>query len=139
MPLADPRVLLAATHPRERNAWAQLAVLVGAVVVGAALGLVLLLADRSSWSGARAATATVTGTSPKGVLAQAAGREVVLHVVPAPRRGTRLAVQVAPDGRARPVSFAQTGPKAVRDGVLLVLLLTVLAQAYRFAVTRRGP
>jgi hypothetical protein len=115
----------------------QLLVAVAAVLAGAALGLVLLAADRSSWSGARQTTATVTGVGHDGVKAVASGRQITLHLAPVPSAGTRLAVQVSPDGRARPVHLIETPARAVRQGVTLVVLLTLLVQAYRFVVTRR--
>ena len=117
----------------------QAVLLLLAMTLGLVLGIVLLAADRSSWAGARTTTATVTGVSSKGVLADAGGKQVVIHLAPLPSPGTLLQVQVSPDGRARPTSFAQTPAKAIRDGVGLALLLTVLLQAYRFVVTRRGP
>ena len=115
----------------------QLLVLLTAVLVGVLLGLVLLAADRSSWSGAHRLTATVTGLSSKGVDAVAGGKTVSLHITPVPKPGTEIAVEVSPDGRARPVTYAQTPGHAIRQGVTLVVLLTVLVQAYRFVVTRR--
>ncbi|MCW2601392.1 MAG: hypothetical protein JWM02_3221 [Frankiales bacterium] len=130
--------LTARTHPRRSGVTTQLVVLVLAAVVGVALGMVLLLADRSSWSGARTTVATVTGQSDKGVLADASGKEVVLHVAPLPRVGTTIAVELSPDGRARPSSYRQTPLKATRSGIALSLLLAVLVQGYRFAVTRRN-
>ena len=135
MPLSD---LATRTHPRDSGAAPQLCILAGAALVGALLGLVLLLADHASWSGARTTTATVAGTSDKGVLAQAAGRQVVLHMSPVPTTGSTLRVEVSPDGRARPASFAQTPLRATRSGVALAVLLTMLVQGYRYAVTRRA-
>ena len=132
------RDLAERSHPRGSTAPTQVVVLVTAVLAGVLLGLVLLAADRSSWSGAQRATATVTGLSSKGVLAQAAGREVTLHVSPVPKTGTSVLVEVSPDGRARPVSYAQTPLRAIRSGVSLTVLLTVLVQGYRYVVTRRS-
>lgn len=131
------RDLAARSHPRGSRPAVQLAVLAAAVLLGLLLGVVLLVADRSSWSGAQPTTATVTGVSSKGVLARAAGRDVVLHVAPVPRAGTTIPVEVSPDGRARPRSYAQTPLRATRTGVVLVVLLTLLLQAYRYVVTRR--
>lgn len=125
------------THPRRSGVLPQLAVLAVAAVLGALLGLLLLAADRSSWAGSGTTTATVTGVSKAGVLATANGRRVTLHLAPVPRAGTTLQVQVSPDGRARPVSFAQSPGTALRDGVSLAVLLAVLLQGYRWAVTRR--
>ena len=134
MPLSD---LTARTHPRRTGVATQFGVLLVAVAAGIVLGAVLLLADRSSWSGAHTVVATVTGHSDKGVLAEAAGRTVVLHVSPLPHVGTALEVQVSPDGRARPSSYRQTPLRATRAGVALSVLLALLVQGYRFAVTRR--
>ena len=127
----------ARTHPRTSGAGPQLALLLVAVLTGVLLGAALLAADRSSWSGARTVPATVTGRSDKGVTADAAGTPVVLHLAAVPTPGTRLTVQVTPDGRARPLSYAQTPARSLRSGVLLMLGLTVLVQLYRYVVTRR--
>jgi len=112
-------------------------VLLLAAVAGLLLGAGLLAADRSSWHGARTVTAAVTGRSDKGVTADAAGTPVVLHLARVPRPGTTVTVQITPDGRARPLSYAQTPGRSLRSGVLLLVGLTVLVQVYRFAVTRR--
>ena len=125
------------THPRRGRPVAQAWVLLVALLVGALLGLGLLTADRASWSGARVLPGTVTGRSDKGVLATADGRAVVLHLARVPRPGTRLRVEVSPDGRARPVSYRQTPGRALRSGLLLAVGLAVLVQAYRWFVTGR--
>lgn len=134
MALSD---LTARTHPRSSGAVMQGLVLLAAVAVGVALGMVLLVADQRSWSGAATQTATVTGVDSKGIAAQVAGREVSLHVAPIPRVGTQIRVEVSPDGRARPYSYRQTALKATRSGVALSVLLALLVQGYRYAVTRR--
>jgi len=125
----------ARTHPRHARPVVQLGVLATAVLVGALLGLALLAADSRSWRGADTVTATVTGRSDQGVLAQAAGRQVVLHTARIPVPGTRLTVEVSPDGRARPVSYRQTPGRALRSGVLLAVGLVALVQVYRWFVT----
>ena len=126
-----------ATHPRGSGPAAQLVVLGLALLLGVVVGLGLLTADRVSWSGGRVATAVVTGRSAIGVVAQANGRTVVLHLARIPRPGTTLPVELSPDGRARPLSYRQTPGRALRSGILLVVGLTVLVQAYRWVVTRR--
>lgn len=125
------------THPRTSGAVAQAVVLLVAAVAGLLLGAGLLAADRSSWHGARTVPATVTGRSDKGVTADAAGTPVVLHLARIPAPGTIVSVQVTPDGRARPLSYAQTPARSLRTGVLLLVGMTLLVQVYRFAVTRR--
>jgi hypothetical protein len=130
--------VVARTHPRHAGLGPQLAVLAVAVVAGLVLSVVLLLADRSSWSGARTTAAVVTGRSDKGVVAQTSQGAVVLHLARVPATGTRLQVEVAPDGRARPASYAQTPGRAARSGVVLLVLLTLLVQGYRWAVTARA-
>lgn len=125
------------THPRSSGIVTQAVVLLAAVVVGVALGLVLLIADQRSWSGAHTAVATVTGHNDKGITAVTAGRTVVLHLAPLPPPGRRVTVEVSPDGRARPFAYRQTAPKAIRSGITLTVLLTLLVQGYRFFVTRR--
>lgn len=134
---ATPRQLAARTHPRTSGLAVQAAVLLAAVVAGLVLGAVLLAADSRSWSGARTTVATVTGVSSTGITAVADGRAVTLHLGRVPPPGTRVEVEVSPDGRARPSSYAQTWLRATRSGVALSVLLVVLLQAYRFAVTRR--
>lgn len=129
--------LVGRTHPRRSGPVPQAVLLLVAVVAGLLLGAGLLAADRSSWDGARTVPATVTGRSDKGVTADAAGTPVVLHLARIPRPGTRVTVQVTPDGRARPRSYAQTPERSLRSGVLLLVGLTVLVQVYRFAVTGR--
>jgi hypothetical protein len=131
--------LTARTHPRTSGFGPQVAVLLLAVLVGLGIGAVLLTADRSSWSGARTSLATVTGRSDTGVTALADGRAVTLHLAKVPATGTRIAVEVSPDGRARPASYRQTWLRATRSGVALSVLLVVLVQGYRYAVTRRTP
>lgn len=126
------------THPRQSGVGPQLAVLAAAVVAGLLVGVVLLLADRSSWSGAQTTAAVVAGRSDKGVVARTPLGTVVLHLAEVPAAGTRLQVEVAPDGRARPASYAQTPGRAVRSGVALTVLLALLVQGYRWAVTRRS-
>lgn len=128
---------LARTHPRSARPVVQLGVLAVAALLGCLVGLTLLAADGRSWRGAVSSTATVTGRSDKGVLAQAAGRQVVLHLARIPAPGTRLAVEVSPDGRARPLSYKQTPGRALRSGVLLTGGLAVLVQVYRWFVTGR--
>lgn len=128
---------VARTHPRRARPAVQLGVLAAAVLVGCLLGLALLAADSRSWRGAATVTATVTGRSDKGVLAQAGDRQVVLHLAKVPPPGTRLAVEVSPDGRARPLSYRQTPDHALRSGVLLAVGLAVLVQVYRWFVTGR--
>ena len=125
------------THPRTSGPVAQLVVLAVAVALGLVLGGLLLAADRSSWHGASTVPATVTGRSDKGVTADAAGTPVTLHLARVPPPGTSVTVQVTPDGRARPLSYAQTPKRSLRFGVLLLVGLAVLVQAYRFAVTGR--
>ena len=132
-----PQPLTARTHPRTSGPRAQAAVLLLATVAGLLLGAGLLAADRSSWHGARTVPAVVTGRSDKGVTADAAGTPVVLHLARVPRPGATVTVQITPDGRARPLSYAQTPGRSLRSGVLLLVGLTVLVQVYRFAVTRR--
>lgn len=132
-----PQPLTARTHPRTSGPSAQAAVLLLAAVAGLLLGAGLLAADRSSWHGARTVPAVVTGRSDKGVTADAAGTPVVLHLARVPRPGTTVTVQITPDGRARPLSYAQTPVRSLRSGVLLLVGLTMLVQVYRFAVTRR--
>jgi nitrogen fixation protein FixH len=134
MALSD---LTARTHPRSSGIVTQVLVLLASVAVGIAIGLVLLVADQRSWSGAVTQTATVTGVDAKGIAAEAAGRTVSLHVAPIPRVGTKIRVEVSPDGRARPYSYRQTALKATRSGVALSVLLALLVQVYRYAVTRR--
>jgi hypothetical protein len=129
--------LTARTHPRSSGAVTQVLVLLAAVVVGVAIGMVLLVADQRSWSGAVTQTATVTGVDSKGITALAAGRTVSLHLAPIPRVGTQVRVEVSPDGRARPYSYRQTALKATRSGIALSVLLALLVQVYRYAVTRR--
>lgn len=134
MALSD---LTARTHPRQSGLMTQLAVLTAAVVVGLVIGAALLLADQRSWSGATSTRGTVTGRDDTGVLVEAAGRTVTLHLAKVPRVGTTIEVEVSPDGRARPTSYKQTLGRASRDGVGLAVLLTLIVQVYRFAVTRR--
>ncbi|MCU1595830.1 MAG: hypothetical protein JWO12_3222 [Frankiales bacterium] len=134
MALSD---LTARTHPRQSGLVPQLAVLVAAVVLGLALGVALLVADARSWSGATSSVGTVTGRNDTGVVVAAGGRTVTLHLARVPKPGTQIQVEVSPDGRARPTSYEQTLGKATRDGVGLTVLLTVVVQLYRYAVTRR--
>lgn len=131
------RGIAARTHPRRSGPVTQLVVLAAAVVAGVGIGAVLLLADARSWSGARTSSATVTGRSATGVTADADGRSITLHLARIPAPGSTISVEVSPDGRARPASYKQTWLKATRSGVAVSVLLTVLMQAYRFAVTRR--
>jgi len=113
----------------------QVLVLLLAAALGVLVGLGLLAADRSSWAGARVLPGTVTGRSDKGVLALAADRPIVLHLARVPHPGTRLAVEVSPDGRARPLAYKQTLARSLRSGVLLVVGLALLVQLYRLMVT----
>jgi hypothetical protein len=129
--------LASRTHPRTAGAAAQALVLLGAVLAGLALGALLHYADGRSWSGATTATAVVTGLRTDGVHAEAEGRDVVLHLEKVPAAGTRLAVEVRPDGRARPASYRSTWTGSLLRGTLLALVLAVVVQVYRFAVTRR--
>ena len=129
--------LSARTHPRRSGPGAQVAVLLLAVGLGLLLGLALLVADSRSWSGAHRSVGTVTGRSSSGVLVDTGGRTVTVHLAKIPRTGTRLEVEVSPDGRARPASYGQTWWRAARSGVGLAVLLVVVLQAYRYAVTRR--
>jgi hypothetical protein len=126
------------THPRATGAGAQLAVLLAAVLLGVAVGSLLRYADDRSWSGARTTTAVITGLQANGVHALAEGRDVVLHLEKVPRTGTQLAIEVRPDGRARPSSYRQTWQGALLRGIGLTVALAVLVQAYRFLVTRRS-
>ncbi len=135
----SPQGIAAWTHPRGSGPATQLVVLAVAVLLGLGIGAVLLLADARSWSGARTTAATITGRSDTGVTANADGRSITLHLARVPAPGTTIEVEVSPDGRARPASYKQTWLKATRSGVALSVLLTVLMQAYRFAVTRRQP
>lgn len=128
--------LTARTHPRGSGIATQLAVLAVAVLLGLAVGAGLLLADQRSWNGARTYLGTVTGRSDIGVIVEAAGRDVTLHLAKVPRTGTKIEVEISPDGRARPTSFSQTWGKAARSGVGLAVLLVLILQVYRFAVTR---
>jgi hypothetical protein len=132
-----PREVARRTHPRTSGAAAQVAVLLAAVLLGFAVGSVLRYADDRSWSGARSTTAVVTGLQANGVHANADGRDVVLHLEKVPRTGTQLAIEVRPDGRARPASYRQTWRGALLSGIGLTVALAVLVQVYRFAVTRR--
>lgn len=129
----------ARTHPRRTGPAVQLGVLAAAVLLGCLLGLALLAADSRSWRGAAAVTATVTGRSDKGVVAQADGRQVLLHLARVPSPGAQLGIEVSPDGRARPLSYRQTPARALRSGVLLAVGLAVLVQVYRWFVTGRAP
>jgi hypothetical protein len=131
--------LTSRTHPRSSGIVTQVLVLLAAVVVGVAFGMVLLIADQRSWSGAVTQTATVTGVDSKGITADAAGRSISLHIAPIPRPGTTVQVEVSPDGRARPYSYRQTALKATRSGIAFSVLLALLVQVYRYAVTRRLP
>ena len=124
------------THPRTTGARAQLAVLLLGVLAGLALGAVLHWADGRSWAGAERTTAVVTGLQENGVHATADGKDVVLHLEKVPRAGTPIAVEVRPDGRARPASYRQTWSGALGRGVALAVGLAVLVQLYRFFVTR---
>jgi hypothetical protein len=132
-----PSALAGRTHPRTTGPAAQLLVLLAAVLVGLALGVLLHVADDRSWSGATTATAVVTGLHDDGVHATAEGRDVVLHLEKVPATGTRLVVEVRPDGRARPASYRQSWSGALLRGAGFTVLLAALVQAYRFAVTRR--
>lgn len=132
-----PTYLAARTHPRTSGWTTQIAVLLAAALVGTLLGLLLMLADHASWQDTRQLTATVTGTSDKGLLADTTRGQVVLHLPAVPVSGTRLTVEVAPDGRARPLSYRKDLPSGTRSAVGLVVLSIALVQAYRFAVTRR--
>lgn len=132
-----PAAVVARTHPRSSTWATQVAVLVVAIALGSLVGLALLAADRASWQDTRPLDATVTGRSDKGVLADTAQGQVVLHLGKVPVTGTRLAVEVSPDGRARPLSYRQTLPSALRSGIGLAVLLGLLVQGYRYAVTRR--
>jgi hypothetical protein len=132
------RRLVRLSHPGNRRPVVQLGVLVLAALLGVLVGLALLAADRSSWSGARVLPATVTGRSDKGVLALAGERPIVLHLAQLPRPGTMLPVELSPDGRARPLSYKQTVPRSLRSGVLLVVGLALLVQLYRLLVTAPG-
>jgi hypothetical protein len=125
------------THPRLAPPAAQLAVLLLAVLAGLVIGVVLVQADQRSWSGAAGGTAVVRGLEDDGIHADVDGREVVLHLERVPAAGTSLAVEVAPDGRARPSSYKQTWSGALVEGVLLALGLAVVVQVYRWFVTRR--
>jgi hypothetical protein len=129
--------LLLRSHPRFSPPGAQVVVLLLAMALGCGVGLVLLAADRSSWKGAVETTATITGVDDQGVTATAGDKTVSLHLSPIPRTGSTLQVEVSPDGRARPVAYVQTPGRAIREGVALALLLAVLVQGYRYAVTRR--
>lgn len=132
-----PASLVVRSHPRRSRPAFQLAVLAVAVAAGCLLGGLLLTADRSSWRGATATMATVVGRSHTGVLAHAGDRRVVLHLARIPPVGTRIAVEVTADGRARPLAYRQTPGGAVGSGVLVTVGLTALVQAYRFVVTGR--
>jgi hypothetical protein len=132
-----PSELARRTHPRTTTAGAQLLVLLVGVLLGIAVGTALRWADDRSWSGAVTTTATVTGLQSNGVHATADGRDVVLHVEKVPATGTRLTIEVRPDGRARPSSYRQTWRGALWRGIALAVGLTVLVQVYRYAVTGR--
>ena len=125
------------THPRTAGWAGQAVVVLVAVVLGLLFGAVLVKADERSWSGATTGTAVVRGLEDDGIHAEVAGREVVLHLEKVPAAGTELAVEVAPDGRARPSSYRQTWSGALVEGVLLALGLAVVVQVYRWFVTRR--
>jgi hypothetical protein len=125
------------THPRTAGAAAQVAVLLAAVLLGLVLGSLLRYADDRSWSGSRTTTAVITGLQTNGVHATADGRDIVLHLEKVPRSGTQLAIEIRPDGRARPASYRQTWRGALLSGIGLTVALAVLVQVYRFAVTRR--
>jgi hypothetical protein len=115
-------------------------VLLAAVLLGLLIGTVLVKADQHSWAGARTTSATVTGLEDDGLHATTSdGTEVVLHLETVPDVGTSVAVEVAPDGRARPASYRQSWSGALREGVLLALGLAVLVQVYRWFVTRPVP
>ena len=132
-----PSELARRTHPRSTPAGAQLLVLLLGVLLGVVLGTALHWADDRSWAGAVTTTATVTGLQSNVVHATAEGRDVVLHLEKVPSTGTRLAVEVRPDGRARPSSYRQTWGGALWRGIALALGLTVIVQVYRYAVTGR--
>ncbi len=125
------------THPRRTGLAIQATVLLAAAAVGLVIGAGLLLADRRSWQGARTSIGTVTGRSDTGVTVAAGGQAVTLHLAKIPRPGATIEVEVSPDGRARPTSYKQTWWKASRSGVGLAVLLVLLLQGYRYAVTRR--
>ena len=127
------------THPRTSGAGAQLAVLLLGVLLGVVLGAGLRWADDRSWAGAVTTTATVTGLRSDGIHATADGTDVVLHLDKVPASGTRLAIEVRPDGRARPTSYRQTWGGALWRGIALALGLTLIVQVYRYAVTGRVP
>jgi hypothetical protein len=112
-------------------------VLLAGVLLGVALGGLLRWADDRSWAGAVRTTASVTGLQSNGVHATAEGRDLVLHLERVPAAGTRLAVEVRPDGRARPASYRQTWRGALGRGIGLGIALTLIVQVYRWAVTGR--
>ena len=124
------------THPRTSGAAAQVGVLLLGALVGLLIGAGLHWADGRSWAGSATTTATVTGLQSNGIHATADGRDVVLHLEKVPRLGTRVSVEVRPDGRARPTSYRQTWPGALGRGVALAVGLVVLVQVYRFLVTK---
>ena len=123
------------THLRWR---AQLAVLLAGAFAGLVLGAALHWADARSWAGSTTTTAVVTGLRSDGVHADAAGRDLVLHLEKVPRAGTELRVEVRPDGQARPVAYRQSWGGALLRGVALAVGLTVLVQVYRWFVTGKG-
>ena len=125
------------THPRTSGAAAQIVVLLLGVLLGILVGAGLRWADDRSWAGAETTTATITGLETDGVHATAAGREVVLHVEKVPPSGSQVAVEVRPDGRARPSSYRQSWGGALRRGIELAIGLVVLVQVYRWFVTGR--
>jgi hypothetical protein len=125
------------THPRTSGAGAQLLVLLLGVLLGVAVGAALRWADDRSWAGSLTTTATITGLQSNGIHATADGKDVVLHLEKVPPAGTRLAVEIRPDGRARPTSYRQTWRGALWRGIALVVGLTLVVQVYRYAVTGR--
>lgn len=129
--------LRARTHPRTTGWRGHLVVLLLAVLAGLAVGAVLHWADGRSWAGAERTTAVVTGLRDNGIHATADGKDVVLHLEKVPAAGTRIAVEVRPDGRARPASYRQTWGGALGRGVALAVVLAVIVQLYRFFVTGR--